>query len=465
LPAYPDPAVALARLQGFRAELHACCTRRADALVDLADALLSAQGPVASLPHLSLEPAHRRGWGSLYAALAHGRMDAERLRDLLAGQPLAGGLPIYAVDVTTWPRCDAECSPERGYYYHPSRHSAGQPIIAGWAFQWIAQVSFDRDSWTAPVDALRLHPLDDTDQTAAAQVRALLARLPAGGPVPLFVFDGGYDSAQLTLDLAEAPAAVLVRLRSDRCFYADPPPRPLGSTGRPRRHGAKFNLADPATWPTPTATLTCQDDQYGSVTVKAWGGLHPKQQRHPGRGTGRPRPIVRGTILRVQVQRVPARTRPPKVLWLWWAGPGSCDLDLAWRAYIRRFDLEHTIRFAKQTLGWTTPRPRHPDQADRWTWLVLAAYTQLRLAREAACDQRLPWERPRPQPRLSPYRVRRGFPRLLCTLGSPATTPKPSGRSPGRPKGRASGPAARYPAIKKPTKKRRIKQTKATKAT
>jgi hypothetical protein len=464
LPAYPDPAVALARLQGFRAELHACCTRRADALVDLADALLSAPGPVASLPHLSLEPAHRRGWGSLYAALAHGRMDAERLRDLLAGQPLAGGLPIYAVDVTTWPRCDAECSPERGYYYHPSRHSAGQPIIAGWAFQWIAQVSFDRDSWTAPVDALRLHPLDDTDQTAAAQVRALLARLPAGGPVPLFVFDGGYDSAQLTLDLAEAPAAVLVRLRSDRCFYADPPPRPLGSTGRPRRHGAKCALADPATWPTPTATLTCQDDQYGSVTVKAWGGLHPKQQRHPGRGTGRPRPIVRGTILRVQVQRVPARTRPPKVLWLWWAGPGSCDLDLAWRAYIRRFDLEHTIRFAKQTLGWTTPRPRHPDQADRWTWLVLAAYTQLRLAREAACDQRLPWERPRPQPRLSPYRVRRGFPRLLCTLGSPATTPKPSGRSPGRPKGRASGPAARYPAIKKPTKKRRIKQTKATKA-
>jgi hypothetical protein len=465
LPAYPDPAVALARLQGFRAELYACCTRRADALVDLADALLSAPGPVASLPHLSLEPAHRRGWGSLYAALAHGRMDAERLRDLLAGQPLAGGLPIYAVDVTTWPRCDAECSPERGYYYHPSRHSAGQPIIAGWAFQWIAQVSFDRDSWTAPVDALRLHPLDDTDQTAAAQVRALLARLPAGGPVPLFVFDGGYDSAQLTLDLAEAPAAVLVRLRSDRCFYADPPPRPLGSTGRPRRHGAKFALADPATWPTPTATLTCQDDQYGSVTVKAWGGLHPKQQRHPGRGTGRPRPIVRGTILRVQVQRVPARTRPPKVLWLWWAGPGSCDLDLAWRAYIRRFDLEHTIRFAKQTLGWTTPRPRHPDQADRWTWLVLAAYTQLRLACEAACDQRLPWERPRPQPRLSPYRVRRGFPRLLCTLGSPATTPKPSGRSPGRPKGRASGPAARYPAIKKPTKKRRIKQTKATKAT
>jgi hypothetical protein len=200
------------------------------------------------------------------------------------------------------------------------------------------------------------------------------------------------------------------------------------------------------------------------VTVQAWAGLHPKQQRHPGHGTHGPRPIVRGTVIRVQVERVPAKTRPPKVLWRWWAGPGDLDLDLAWRAYVRRFDLEHTVRFAKQALGWTTPRPRHPEQADRWTWLVLAASTQLRLARQAACDQRLPWERRRPQPRLSPARVRRGFPRLLCILGTPASAPNPSGRSPGRPKGSNRGPAIRHPAVKKPTKKPRKKQTKIAKA-
>jgi hypothetical protein len=460
----PMPTFPFARLGAFRAELHACFTRRADALFELGEALLCAPAPVPSLPHLSLEPVHQRGWGSVYAALARGDVDAERLRDLLARVLPAADPPVFAVDVTTWPRCDAECSPERGYYYHPSRHSAGQPIIAGWAWQWICQLSFARDSWTAPVDARRLHPLEDTDQTAAAQIRALLQRLPASEAVPLFVFDAGYDSAQLTLDLADAPAAVLVRLRADRCFYADPPPRPLGSTGRPRRHGAKFNCADPTTWPAPTATLTCQDDQYGTVTVACWAGLHPKQQRHPGHGTRGPRPIVRGTILRVQVQRVPARTRPPKVLWLWWSGPGPLDLDQAWRAYVRRFDLEHTIRFCKQTLGWTIPRPRHPEQADRWTWLVLAGYTQLRLARDVVADRRLPWERARLQPRLSPYRVRRGFPRLLCTLGSPAAAPKPSGSSPGRPKGHYSGPATRYPAIKKPAKKPRSKPPTTAKA-
>jgi hypothetical protein len=95
---------------------------------------------------------------------------------------------------------------------------------------------------------------------------------------------------------------------------------------------------------------------------------------------------------------------------------------------------------------------------------VAAAYSQLRLARRLVSDLRLPWERPRPQARLSPLRVRRGFPQLLVRLGSPAAAPKPSGCPPGRPKGRCSGPARRYPAIKKPAKKPRKKSATAAKA-
>jgi DDE superfamily endonuclease len=237
-----EPSSPLEQLRAFRAELHACCTRRADALVELGDALLCAEA-VSSLPHLSLEPVHRRGWGSTYAALASGRVEAERLRALLAGCLPNTDPLVFAVDVTTWPRCDAECSPQRGYYYHPSRHSAGQPIIAGWAFQWICQLSFDRNSWTAPVDALRLHPTQDADQTAARQIRALLARL-GGGPMPWFVFDAGDDSAQLTLDLTGERVAVLVRLRSDRCFYADPP------HGRLAARADRAATAPSSSWPT-----------------------------------------------------------------------------------------------------------------------------------------------------------------------------------------------------------------------
>ncbi len=84
----------------------------------------------------------------------------------------------------------AECTPERGFYYHPSRHSAGQPIVAGWAYQFIAQISFVRESWTAPVDVERLRPARDANEVAAEQVKAFVRRSPEEeGDIPLFVFD------------------------------------------------------------------------------------------------------------------------------------------------------------------------------------------------------------------------------------------------------------------------------------
>src|SRR5512133_2908124 len=111
---HADANLPLARLQMFRAQLHAGYPRRADALFELGDALLCQPTPFLSLPHLSLEPAHQRGWGSTYAALVCGRIETERLRDLLVRfLPPADPL-VFAVDVTTWPRCDAEGSPERG---------------------------------------------------------------------------------------------------------------------------------------------------------------------------------------------------------------------------------------------------------------------------------------------------------------------------------------------------------------
>ena len=448
-PAIMDAPTPLEALAAFRADFYTCLDRRADALFELGDALV-AGAPLASLPHLSLVPLHRRGWGSVYAALAEGHIDHDALRRIVAARPLAGGQPVYAVDVGVWPRRDAEASAERGYYYHPSRHSAGQPIVAGWAYQWLAQLGFERDSWTAPVDVRRLHPTEDVNAVAVAQIAALVTGGEPDATVPLFVFDAGYDSVQLTQGLADVRAAILVRLRSDRCFYADAlPTAPSPKGGRRRIHGDKFACKDPATWPVPSAEISAEDEQYGAVSVRAWADLRPKQQEHATRGTRRPRPVVRGTLVLVEVSRLPGRTQRPKALWLWWHGPGTPDLDQLWRAYVRRFDLEHTLRFCKQTLGWTTPRPRHPAQAARWTWLVVAAYTQLRLVRAGVIDQRLPWERHLPIGRLTPSRVCRAFPQLLVALGSPANAPKPCGRSPGRPRGRQSGRAPRFPVLKK----------------
>ncbi|GGU50198.1 hypothetical protein GCM10010289_83330 [Streptomyces violascens] len=98
---------------------------------------------------------------------------------------------------------------------------------------------------------------------------------------------------------------------------------------------------------------------------------------------------------------------------------------MRWQASLRRFDLEHIFRLMKQTLGWTRPKLRTLEAGDGWTWLVVAAHTQLRLTREAAADLRRPWERPAEPGRFTPVRVRRGFRNLRPHLHCPARAPKP----------------------------------------
>jgi hypothetical protein len=208
-------------LQTFRRSLYECFHRRADALFELTDAILCADGAAPSPAHLSLKVSHRRGWGSLYAALDRGRIDDEALGKLLARLPLAGAqgeAPVYAVDASVWARCDAECSPERGLYYHPSRHSAAQPIVAGWAYQWIAQLGFARESPTAPVDVQRLRAAQDANEVAGEQVKTFLGRLGKQGSAPLFVFDAGYDPVKVQQGLEGCSCQILVRLRSGRRF-------------------------------------------------------------------------------------------------------------------------------------------------------------------------------------------------------------------------------------------------------
>ncbi len=442
-----------AGLVGFREAFFGCLTRWGDALFELTDAVLCQPGPLRSVPSLSLEPEFRRSHGSLYKALARGRVEVDALRQMLVEHRPPSWPLVFAVDASTWDRCDAECSPERGFYHSASKHSAGQPIVAGWSYQWISQLGWAPDSWTAPLDAMRVTPETDATDATVGQVRRLVVLLPAEGEVPLFVFDAGYDPIAIGHGLADTRVQVLVRIRGDRVFYSDPPSpsdRSGGAGGRPPRHGHRFKLSDAKTAPKPDAEHRTHDPRYGTVRVRAWHNLHPRLSGQGRWGGDEAPPIVRGTVIRVDVEHLPKRdARTKKTLWLWWSGPGRPDLDLCFRAYLHRFDLEHTYRFAKNTLGWTAPSLCTPAQADRWTWLIIAAYTQLRLARGLVDDMRLPWERPCEPAKLTPTRVRRGFRRVRPIIGTPANPPKTTTAGPGRPKGTRRPPRTRYPVIKK----------------
>jgi hypothetical protein len=454
----------LGRLAWFREELYRCFTGWPDALMDLADAVLCADGPVRSVAELSLVPEFRRGHGSLYAGLARGGVDEERLRDALVAA-LPEDLPLlFAVDLSTFARPDARCSPGLMHCYACCRCDGRRKTIPGWSYSRVTGVQWGTSSWVFPVDAARLRPADDQVEVAAGQVRALAARLARAGrcgrvgqPVPVAIFDSGYAPAAVTWALKDTAVQVLVRLRDEgrRVFYAPPPRRRPGDKGRPRRHGRRHKLAESGGWPPPDAELAVADTvRYGRVQVRAWHGLHQEIQARGYFAVHEPPAggVVAGTVIQVTAERLPDGRVPDGPMWLWWAAPPGtpCDLDMIWRGYLRRFDVEHGFRFEKQTLGWTRARVRTPEQADLWTWLIIAAYTQLHLARASAPDLRRPWERPVPPGRdPTPVRARRGFRHIRARLGTPARVPKPSRPGPGRPKGSSTGPARRYPVEKK----------------
>ncbi|MGQ0776739.1 MAG: transposase [Pseudonocardiales bacterium] len=223
----PDAAAGgeLGALADFRQEFYRCLTARADALFELSDAVLCAQGPVTSLVELSLAAEHRRGHGALYDALGAGRLGPARLRRSLSALPLpraADGRIILTVDVSPWLRPDAATSPDRLFCHVYGRGKGQAQMIPGWPYSFVAALEPGRTSWTAMLDAVRLGPQDDPAQVTAGQIREVIDRLRQAGHWAsgeadiLIVLDAGYDVTRLAFLLADLPIVLLGRVRSDR---------------------------------------------------------------------------------------------------------------------------------------------------------------------------------------------------------------------------------------------------------
>jgi DDE superfamily endonuclease len=450
-----DSPVGLGELAWFRQQFYGSLTARADALFELTDAVLCADGPVTSLVALTLTAEHRRGHGAMYDALNAGRVEPKRLRRALASLPLptVSGRIVLAVDVSPWLRPDAPTSCDRLFCHVYGRVKSNAQLIPGWPYSFVAALETGRSSWTAVLDAVRLGPADDTTAVTAAQLRAVIEQLITAGhwqpddPDIVVVADTGYDVTRLAYVLADLPVELVGRLRSDRVLRLPKPIRPARATGRPPKHGPQIALDKPDSWPDPQHTTSTETTRYGTAVATSWDRVHPRLTHrgcwidHAG-----DLPIIEGTLIRLQVDHLPG-DRDPKPVWLWASTTGAApsDVDRWWQAFLRRFDLEHTFQLFKQTLGWTRPRIRTPAAADRWTWLIIAAHTQLRLARPLVADLRRPWERPAIPERLTPTRVRRSFRNIRPTTPLPARAPKPSRPGPGRPPGsRNRHPATSY---------------------
>jgi len=344
---------------------------------------------------------------------------------------------VWVIDGTNWPRPAARASAERTWEYRPLPGWPQSGVVPAWAYQWLVAVPDVAGSWVLPLDVQRRGPTaESATQVALDQIAAVRAAQGAGAPRPVVTLDSGYDLE--TLAHAQVEADLLVRLIKNRVVYRTPERRP--GRGRPRLHGEPFRLADPATHGQPQRSSHLDHSAYGSVQIDAWIDLHVGGA-----------PDAPFSVIRVQVERLPNKKLPPRPLWLAWiGGPLPTDLSVLWRWYLRRFTVEHAFRFLKQTLGWTTVRPRHAEAADRWSWLMVGACWQLWLARPLMREVHLPWERPRPDGLLTPGQVHRHFTGILVRMGTPARAPRTRGKSPGRQKGCRPEPPLHYQVARRP---------------
>jgi hypothetical protein len=423
----------------FRREVYQSFEQRADAGLDLVDALSSAP-TVESPVGLSESSLFRRGFSSIYDFLKSGRILLPRLRRVLfRHQPeeaeTIAGYEIYAVDCTGDPAPEAKTLPDRGQ----SKKGRNAPLEVGHTYSWLVRLVERGTSWCMPLDLGRVPTGSSDSQVGAEQVAALAEhnRHPK-----VVVADSLYCNAMfLTIFLTVQFVYGLVRIRSNRVLYEQPPEREPGHRGRPRKHGPKFKLSEPSRTPDRVETCTLLGQQ---VRLLAWTNLHFYQL-----------PFLVGLVLSVQFLKADGTPRFKRPLYLFWTGPTSLALvDLA-RMYLWRFAIEHMFRFLKQHLGLTASNSPNLQGRLRWVWCCALAYCQLLFIRHKVADRRPAWHptyrwgRPRP---LTPRQVQRNALPFLLELGSPARPTQPAGKGSGRPPGYRPEPRKRFPVVKKSKK-------------
>lgn len=434
-------------LDGFRHEVYGCFDRAADALFNTVDALLT-ETQAHSFPELSLSPWFERRWCSLYEAFEDGRIDQERLRRVFAKyllRPVEGERVWLGIDATSIERPQSQTSPDRTVVYKPNLPESSKPISYGWQFSTVVILPVPSSSWTAVLAQQRIRSDQTSVAVAAAQLRELAALLGVGCR-PIVATDRWYSCAPFLLATDGLPFDKLLRLKRQRVLYRAAP-APTGKRGAPRKDGERFQCGNPSTYGQADGSWQGTDAKGHPVEITWWSGLHLPKARP-----------LKVTVIRVLRQAATDRPRDPRESWFLWDGSVDTSLPEVALGYRRRYSHEHGYRFEKQGLLWAQPRLRTPAQFERWSLLVAIVHNHLVLARPLVQAELRPWETGARE--ASPQQVRRAMAKIVAQLGTPARSPKPRGKSPGRPKGTRVRPAPRYGVVykSKPGPKKRRKR-------
>jgi hypothetical protein len=406
--------------------------------MDLVDAVTIA-GQVSSPVALSESPVFRRKFSSVYDALVHGDLGGE-LKTLFhasqeAGWETIAGYEVHAVDATPQERMAAETLEDRGALKAQQKEA----LRYGHKYSWLVRLVQRGTSWVAPEDLQRISTATTDTKVAAQQVQELALR---NQRPKVITADSRYrDQHFLGAFAGLENTFALVRLQNNQKLSQEPEPKPEGSWGAPRKHGADFQLSAIEREPDALEEFFLGKQ---NVRVRVWHKLHFKRLAK-----------VVGSVVCIEFLKEDGTPRYKRPLWLFWTGPEEVTPQDLCRMYLWRFAIEHLFRFLKQHMGLNSHRSSNLESLHRWMWIVALAYWQLLLMRDTVQPNRPAWHPHKKENQdkpLTPSQVQRSAPAFLLQSGTPAANPRPAGKGRGRSKGYRPAPRKRFDVVFK-TKK------------
>jgi hypothetical protein len=422
----------------FREAVYQEVIWRPAAILDLVDAL-TIGGHVNSPVALSESPLFRRKFSSVYDALVHGELDDDLKKLFSDSQDEAweriAGYEVHAIDATPQERMSAETLADRGVLKAQQK----EPVRYGHKYSWLVRLVQRGTSWVAPEDIERIGTATTDTQVAAQQVKSLVVRNPRP---KVITADSRYRDQHFLGAFAGLENTYgLVRLQNNQKLSQTPVPKPKGSRGAPRKHGADFQLTDISREPDASAEFFLGKQK---VRVRVWHQLHFKRLAN-----------VVGSVACVEFLKADGTPRYKRPLWLFWTGPENVAPQDLCRMYLWRFAIEHLFRFLKQHLGLNSHRSSNLESLKRWMWIVALAYWQLLLMRDTVKPNRPAWHPHKKDGQnkpLTPAQVQRSAQPFLLHSGTPAANPRPAGKGRGRQTGFHPAPRMRFEVVFKSKK-------------
>jgi hypothetical protein len=343
------PKMNLERLKRFRQEAYELLGKAKDATMDVMDAVLVTKS-VDSFAELSLSPVFRRKFSSLYEAIEDVRPQRGGLMKLYLQQIHIDKNKdkdkkqqiILAGDHTAWSRIYASTLKDRTYE-HGAKVISGKPITLGQGYSTLAWIPEMSGSWALPLRHERITSFENPLTKGAFQLRQACHEIEER---PLSLWDSEYGCAPFLKLTADIPADKIMRLRPNRCLWGHPLQE--SKKGRPKKHGAKFKLSEPKTWPTPVATKLLNDPKWGRIEIKHWTGLHFRESAN-----------IPMDILLIQRKGTKLSDDAVKPIWLTCLFEQMLPLEEFWPLYQRRFAVDHWNRFASAKITLDSAKTLH----------------------------------------------------------------------------------------------------------